>query len=375
MQKGIEVRYLMIDWQSKGVARTIEAASVSLELEPLKDGKVVVESTIFNDFHPWLGIRLGSRFDSQVPTFVTASGQETPMMRVLDPLGRGYWWLRNDGWDYAGKRHLSELQRSPGTYNIQVGDVTLQVENRLSAFGRADIQAYVDDFRGNLLWMIINNCADATAAGRGTGPGTEFADAVKELHNASHKVLASPAVTIHEGQAAQPISKVRPNATSFREYARNPVARQLTSRVFESSADIAENRYLRHMLSVSIKASSAYVSAASQQLNFLEKLAIQESGRAQHNREMKGRSVDPGVFDQQTEEITRKLHEIVNFKHITDDNANRVGKFPITLSGRYYEKYSYYYTPQEGTSRNVDNGVDYRVVVLPAGLFELVSGV
>lgn len=375
MQDEIEVRYLMIEWQSKGIARTIEAASVPLELEPLIDGKIVVGSTIFNDFHPWLGIRLGNKLDSQVPTFVTASGQATPMMRVLDPLGRGYWWLRNDGWDYAGKRHLSELQRSPGTYNIQVGDITLQVENRLSAFGRADIQAYVDDFRGNLLWMIINNCADATAAGRGTGPGTELADAVKELHNASHKVLASPAVTIHEGQAQQPVSKVRPNATSFREYARNPIARQLTSRVFESSADIAENRYLRHMLSVSINISKAYVSASSQQSDFLEQLATQESGRAQRNREMEGRTVDPVVFDQQTEEITRKLHEIVNFRYITDDNVNPVGEFPITLNGRYYEKYSYYYAPQESRSRNVDNSVDYRVVVLPAGLFELVSGV
>ncbi|WP_346796321.1 nuclease domain-containing protein [Halomonas sp. Bachu 37] len=374
MSQEIEVRYLMIDWQSMGIARAIEAASVPLEIESSTEGEFVIESTIFNDFHPWLGIRLGSRFEGLEPTCVTASGQEAPMLRVLDPFGSGFWWLRDDGWDYASKRHLSELQRSPGTYNIRIGDVVLRVENRLSAFGRADIQAYIDDFRGDLLWMVINDGAGATATGTCTEPRTELADALEELHNASQRVLASPAVTIREGQAPQPISKVRPNTASFREYARNPVARQLTSRVFDRAEDIAENRYLRHMLSVSLKVAGAYLSAASQQSNFLERLASQENERAQNNRELEKRPVDPRVFDQQTEEITYKLNKIINFQNLPDDEMGRVGRFPICLGRRYYNEHSFYYTPQEGTRRNVDNDVDYRVIVLPVGLFELILG-
>ena len=58
----IEARYLMIDWRSEGVARAIEVAPVPLEIESLAEGGFIVECTIFNDFHPWLGIRLGSGF-------------------------------------------------------------------------------------------------------------------------------------------------------------------------------------------------------------------------------------------------------------------------------------------------------------------------
>ena len=184
MPPEIEARYLTIDWQSEGVARAIEVAPVSLEIESRTDGEFVVESVIFNDFQPWLGIRVGPGFEEVMPVFVTALGQETPMLQVADPRGGGFWWLRNDGWDHAGKRHLSELQRSAGVYNIRIGDLTLRVENRLSTFGRADIQAYIDDFRGDLLWMIMNDSAGATATGKGAGAGTEFADALKELHTA-----------------------------------------------------------------------------------------------------------------------------------------------------------------------------------------------
>lgn len=374
MPPEIEARYLTIDWQSEGVARAIEVAPVSLEIESRTDGEFVVESVIFNDFQPWLGIRVGPGFEEVMPVFVTTLGQETPMLQVADPRGGGFWWLRNDGWDHAGKRHLSELQRSAGVYNIRIGDLTLRVENRLSTFGRADIQAYIDDFRGDLLWMIMNDSAGATATGKGAGAGTEFADALKELHTASHRVLASPAVNIREGQAQQPLAKLRPNTVTFREYARNPTARQLTGRVFNESADTAENRYLRHVLAVSLKVADAYVSAASLQSSFLDRLASQESERARRDREMEMRPVEPEVFDQQTEEIKRKLDALADFKSRSGHEADLVGRFPIRLGKRYFDHFAFYYTPQDAMASNVASPVDYRVVVLPKDLFELILG-
>ncbi|WP_161893014.1 hypothetical protein [Pseudomonas juntendi] len=370
----IEARYLAIEWQSEGVARTIEISSVALDVESLSEGGFAVESTIFNDFHPWLGIRLRPVGEEIVPVFVTALGQETPMLRVSDPQGGGIWWLQNDGWDHSGKRHFSELQRSPGTYNIRIGDVVLQIENRLSAFGRTDIQAYVDDFRGDLLWMIMNDAANATATGKGVGTGAELAEALEELHAASQRVLASPAVTIREGLASQPVAKLRPNVASFREYVRNPVARQLTGRVFDESADIAENRYLRHMLAVCLKMANAYVSAASQQLGFLDRLASQETERARRNREMEMRPVDPEVFDQQTKEIKWKLDALAALKDQPGDGAGRVGRFPIRLGKRYGHGFSFFYTPQDDLGVKAEDKIDYRVAVFPEELFEKILG-
>lgn len=372
MLSGIEVRYLMIEWQAEGVARSIECAPSSLEVDP-SEGEFGVEATIFNDFHPWLGVCLSPDLEHIAPTLVTAAGQETPMLRVEDPNDDKSWWLQNNGWDPSGKRHLSELHRSPGLYRIKIGDAVLRVDNQLSSFGRADIQAYVEDFRGDLLWMIMNDDAGATATGKGSSSGIELADAMEDLRAASQKVLASPAVTIRERQAPQPIAKLRPSSATFRDHARNPAARQLTGRTFDESADTAENRYLRHMLAVAIKVENAYASAASLQSGFLLRLASQETDRAGRHREMDMRPVDPEVFDEQAKEIQQKLDSIAGFSDVSDDKGGQFGRFPISLGRRYYQKYSFYYTPQDKPAGGTSE-VDYRVVLLPETVFDRVVG-
>ncbi len=375
MSSGIAARYLKIEWQAEGVARAVEAAIVPLELESHPEGGLVVETTIFNDFHPWLGIRLGSDFENCVPAFVTASGQETALLRIEDPHDGGWWWLQDDGWDAAGKRHLSELHRSPGAYSIHIGDVVLRVDNRLSVFGQADIQAYVDDFRGDLLWMVMNDAADASASGGGRDTAGEFAIALQQLHVASQRVSAKPAVVIREGEARMAVAKVRPKPATFIEYVRNPAARLLIGRVFDESADTAENRYIRHMLTVSINLAEAYASAAALQTEFLDRLAVQEIARAKRNREMDVRVVDPDVFDQQTNETARKLDALVSFRDDSEQGGGRFGRFPVRLSGRYGVGNSYFYSRQHVETGNQNSDVNFRVIVLPRGAFELVLSV
>ncbi len=370
MHPALEARYLEIEWQSEGVAREIEVAPVALELEPRADGGVVVETAIFHDLHPWLGLRLGPRLEEATPVFVSATGQETPMLPVTDSHGGGVWWVRVDDWDQAGKRHLSELHRSPGTYEVKIGKVTLKVDNRLSTFGRADIQAYVDDFRGDLLWMIMNTAAGATASGKGAGTGAELAEALGALHVAARKVLKAPGVTIREEQASQPIAKLRPNAASFRDYTRNPAARRLTGRVSVESADTAENRYVRHILAASRNVGEAFQSAASLRVAFLERLASEESERAQQNRMMKMRRVDPSVFDRQTEDRKRKLEALAAFKGPPLDEPAEIGRFPIHLGKqRRQPPCSFFYTRQDA----IKDSLDYRVVVFPEEFFKLVK--
>lgn len=372
MSLQIEARYLMIDWQSEGVARDIKAAPQALEIERDANGDLSVETTVFNDFHPWLGMRLELASDDTVPVFVSASGEETPMLRIADQQSGGHWWLQHSGWDPLNKRHLSELHRSAGAYLIRLGELTLRVENRLSGFGRADIQAYIDDFRGDLLWMIMNETAAATASGQGTGTGAELAAALKTLHAAASRVLASPAISIREGNALQSMAKLRPNIATFREYLRNPAARQLRGRVFNESADIPENRYLRHMLAVALKVAAAYVSAATLQADFLQRLSSQETERALRDNTIKSRTVDPGVFDHQTREITRRLEALGDFTGPSADEPGHTARFPIRLSKRYSDKCAFFYERQDGQQTSVDAEIAYRVVMFPEDVFELI---
>ncbi|ATB33301.1 hypothetical protein [Melittangium boletus] len=367
-----EARYLRIEWQSEGVAREIEVAPAPLELELCADGGFVVESTIFNDV-PWLGISLGQKLEKATPVLVAASGEEVPLLQMSDRRSGGTWWLLSHGWDHAGKRHLSELQRSAGRYDVRIGEERLRIENRLSSFGRAEIQAYIDDFRGDLLWMIMGDASGATATGKGAGAGTELAEALGELHAASRRVLASPAVAIREDRAPRPISKVRPTAATFREYARDPAARQLTSRVFIESANIAENRYVRHLLEASLKVAGAFWSAASVRSGFLERIASEECERARRNRAMEQRRVDPGVFERQTDERRRKLDAIANFRSLSSDRGE-TQSFPIRLEEQYSEPCSFFYRRQSEPKGTPGNEFAYKVIVLPKDFFELVLG-
>ena len=99
MQPGFEVRYLDIDWLAEGQPRSVRPAPAPLPVEPNGSRGFLVESTIFHDQYPWLGIRLGHQTRGIVPELVKASGQRSPLLRLDDPRDGGIWWVSSDGWD------------------------------------------------------------------------------------------------------------------------------------------------------------------------------------------------------------------------------------------------------------------------------------
>lgn len=375
MQTGIEVHYLNIEWQAEGIARTVDVSPSPLKMELVKTGEVAVESAIFNDFYPWLGICLSENFYEAKPVWISASGQKIPMLRVVDPKNGEDWWVQNNGWDSINKRHWSELQRSAGEYRIEISGFLLWIKNWNSSFGRTDIQAYVDDFQGELLWMIMNDNAGASAKGRETGIGTQLIDALKDFYFASQKVLAAPAVAIREGQALQSVSKLRPNPATFRDYLRNPSARRLVGRVFHESPDTAENRYLRYALEITSKAADAYRKAALQQGAFFERLAKNESKNAERNRMLKKRKVDVKVFDRQTQEIEENFQKILNFNFSLNQKSKNL-EFFIKIKSIYRHKdFCFYCSSQYKSQIDGNQVVDYEFIEFSFDLFNLIQSV
>ena len=103
MQSEIEVRYLGLEWLERGRARRVEVAPDPLDVERRVDGVLTVESLIFHDFHPWLGLRLSGRLSSDKPAFVDAQGKRHSMLAVTDDDGSS-WWVQDDGWDAVQQR-------------------------------------------------------------------------------------------------------------------------------------------------------------------------------------------------------------------------------------------------------------------------------
>ncbi len=372
MQLGFEVHYLRIDWLAEGVTSKIEVAPTPLAVEQFGTREFTVESTIFNDSYPWIGIRIDDQ-EKVLPAMVDASGRETPWLRVNNPVGEGVWFISSDGWDGSTQRHLSELRRSSGSFRVRIGDRFLVIQNSLSGYGRGDIQAYVDDFRGSLLWMIMNDEAGATATG---GAGTSSAQLVPILDalcTAARKILATPLVAVKEGRRPTPISKVRATAETFRELSQQPQKRRLTGRVFDESANTAENRYVRHMLALVNAWISAWLKAASRQSEFLGALSTQEDQRAKDNRVMTHRHVDPDVYDQQTADIARRVNALTNYRAGGSVRPPRTREYPIRLTQRFGDGPSYFYDRVDGRAAASDEDIAFRVVVLPEQIFNLVQ--
>ena len=372
MQLGFEVRYLSIVWQAEGIAKKIEAAPTPLTVEQSDTRELTVESTIFNDSYSWLGIRIDDN-DNIFPSMVAASGQETPWLRVNSPNGEGVWFISSDGWDSARQRHLSELTRSAGKFRVRMGDKLLTIQNFLSGYGRADVQAYVDDFQGSLLWMIMDDEAGATTTGGIGASGAPLVPILDALCTAARKILATPLVAVKEGRRLTPTSKIRATVETFRELSRQPQARRLTGRVFDESANTAENRYVRHMLGLVTSWISVWLKAASQQSEFLDVLATQEDLRAKDSRAMTHRHVDPDVYDQQTADIAKRVNALINYRANGSNWSSHTRKFPIQLKKRFGNGHSYFYDRIDGRTASMDEDIAYSVAVFPEHIFDLLQ--
>ncbi|WP_200828911.1 hypothetical protein [Caballeronia choica] len=226
----------------------------------------------------------------------------------------------------------------------------------------------MDDFRGDLMWMIMSDETGATASTNGAGSPAELIDALDSLSRALQRIQASPSVMIRESQTLQPVAKVRANAATFRQFMSRPTRRHVIGRSFYEAADTPENRYLRHIVAVSLKVVETYVDAAASQASFLERLAAIETKRGKENREMERRSVDPLVWDQQTDDIAQRLEALHSFG---DREASRK-PFPLRLKAQARPNFSFYYERQKSAGNADDSKIAYRLVIMPRTPFELI---
>ena len=114
MVSSLQARYLDIEWQEPGRARSIKVAPEPNEVEQQPDGSWVAETQVFHGLCPWVGLHLEGHLAHVQPTFEEPDGRQVPLLRILDSQER-HWWVREHGWDATGKRHLSELHRSMGS--------------------------------------------------------------------------------------------------------------------------------------------------------------------------------------------------------------------------------------------------------------------
>jgi len=330
----LQAHYLDIEWQEPGRAREIRVAPEPIEIEEKEDGTLMAETQVFHDLSPWVGLRLEGELADAEPTFEGSDGRLAPMLRIKDCQG-GHWWIQNDGWDAIGKRHLSELHRSMGQFTIVIGARRLLFNNVVDELSRVAVEDYLRDFQQDLIWLVMGFGGASAATGGGLTANQEMVEALEAFSSVSRRVLDNPARHVREIQIESRPARLRPNMATFRKYLRNPAAQQLPGRGADQTPDIAENRYLRHMVQVcETLASHIAKSAVRHAMTFADRARV-EAERGTEYQNMTHRKVDLEIFDRQLAELRQKLERVEAYRDANRHPGENGRKLEFRAEGPY----------------------------------------
>lgn len=373
MLASLQAHYLEIEWQERGRARTITVAPEPIEISEGDGGLLLAETQVFHDFCPWVGLRLDGDLAGIEPAFEGANGSLSPMLRIEDGRG-GHWWVQNSGWDPVGKRHLSELHRSMGQFTLVLGSRRLLLNNIVDGLSRVEVEAYLHDFQHDLIWLVMGFGGATGAANSGRKINRELLEALEAFTAAARQVLARPACAVREVQRESRPARLRPNSATFRRFLRRPAAQYLPGRGAEETPDIADNRYLRHLVQVSQKLSARLAKSVEQHATrFLDRAQV-EAERSTTYKNMTHRVVEPDIFDRQLAELEQKLASVDSYT----DAVPPPGKTPRVLefrtTGPYRDsKDTFFFNNKDGTkAAGESNGkrYEYSTLQIPFKLAE-----
>lgn len=374
MPHRLQAHYLNIEWVGPGRAREITIAPEPIEIDEEDDGTMLAETQVFNGLCPWVGLRLGSELADAQPVFEKPDGSMQPMLQIEDSHGE-HWWVQNDGWDVAGKRHLSELHRSMGQFSVLIGTRKLLINNVVNQLSRVAIEDYLHDFQQDLIWLVMGFGGATSSVSGGVMVNQEMVDALISFSTASRAVLAHPAHHVQEVQVQSRPARVRPNVATFRQYLRNPAAHRLTGRGVEETANIADNRYLRHMVQVCEKLSSKIADSADRHaLRFTDRARV-EAERSDTYQCMTHSQVDPVAFDNQLADLEKKLARVADFHNASPVPGEQVKNWEFKPGSPYAGRPNQmFYNHKDGSkTSDASIGIAYSVLQIPTALAEAIQ--
>lgn len=327
----VEVRYLNIVWSDRETILRLETSLVPLQIEDIA-GEWNVETTTFPKVFTYIGFRITDGEPEHIPYFELASGDPEYLVPVKAPGSDDIWWIQQGKWKKPiGKeglpgRYENELFRTAGRVSLVIQQQNLVVANQTFNFSVAELEYYLADFKDSL-WMLIldqGSAAKATVAKEIPNVFTdETVDLFHEFAESIAKIIKMPGMTLKETQGKRPRRDVRPVPRTFREFAVQPHARTLTSRVNFESYDTAENRYIHHCLNRVLYISRSLERVAESQTRSYKHRLDEEHKRADELEHTTSKQVDPRVYD----------NEISKLKHDLDELQKQVQKMTSVKTG------------------------------------------
>jgi len=368
--------YLEIEWETENTPRKLVVSTYPIEIEIARDGVLHAEVSIFRDFAPWMGLHLSGALAEATPETIAAGGQRAPWLKISDEQGRA-WWIPATGWSKKTGRHLAEMHRSFGTFQVEIGPRSkLTIDAVALELDRAHAQDYLDDFRDDLVWLAVGQPTGA-AARAGSDYSNELVEALADFAQAARRVVEHPSRDVRETTALTATAKLRPSADTFRAVMRRPGAKVYPSRVAVESADVPENRYVRGLVEHCRRLAHSIARASNRHQGHLAVRAEREKARAAALLAMNVVEIDQEIYDNQLDEVSRVMEAIGAWGPDIAASGRPPREFHFEVGKEFREagngpKELFYRNPTRDRVADDQVRIDFSVARLPDALHDLV---
>jgi len=272
-----EAKYVQIIWQDRATARKVVESRDSLRLEPIDENTTEVEIVSYSRIDDGSPGQFAVRLDSQsfdVPRVELGNGTSMDLLPVTDPVTGLRWWVEGKTWDQQRGRWLSDIYRGVGEVRIKVGLQSCRVKVSTLTFTYQELEQYLTDFQTDFWELILDDASYISAAAKRNRQNLldeATLRAIVKFVECVELVLKNPKVELREVQRLIPRKNVRPVPRTFMEMATRGSTRTLTSRAYQESLDLPENRYAHHALRKMYQITKALCTVAASQARSLER--------------------------------------------------------------------------------------------------------
>lgn len=219
------------------------------------------------------------------------------------------WWIDSGKWDESKGSRVSEMYRTIGTFDVDLGGSNLFV-HAVEGSNQVRIEEYLSAFESDLIWLIFGFGGGSGKASAGDR-AKELASQIKAFTAASKVVLTNPARELRAARVEGNWGKVRPSMETLRQHLAGRSSHRVVGRGVREVVATPDNGYLLHMTKRCKSAALRLRKAAVLQSHKLSEWSEKEGERATGLEGLRERYVDPAVFEQQQEE-RKELFAAVN---------------------------------------------------------------
>lgn len=371
-----ELRYISVVWSDPETVVKIETSREAIDVESTPFGWQAETSTFPRVYH-YIAVKVLNGEEQDEPYLVQADGHKQVLLPIKAPGSQEVWWIQNSGWDSKNQRYFSELFRTAGRYELIVKGRKLVVVNDTFNFSVDELERYLSDFKNNLWMLILNNTSTAKAIIAKEIPDCFNQNVLDMFHGFTKSVediVKNPNMVLNEEQGKMPIRSVKPVARTFREYASNPNAKQLTSRTFFESYDTPENRFIHHCINRVLYILKSLEKVANAQASICKQKIEQSRYWLENSEKLSIKKIDVDVFDSEINKLdddiqvlNTSLSKLITINEVSDTTYEKhiYGSYSIVFGKKFNNSpYSYFVESLDGKNCKETYGT-YVVIDLP----------